>query len=136
MNMLRTKYLAKEAINIKQHTRRVKHFLQRGSRGYDDNTWWHLDYTLAELLVHNLPMLMEKNTGTVMQFFDEEDLQDWEISDAAKARAHLKRREVFSKIYAGMKLYVDNGAPLDKEEQAQVDEALKLLAEYFYSLWD
>jgi hypothetical protein len=130
--------LFKENINPRTHIRSVRRFWQRGRRGYDETTWWSLDYAMADLLVHNLPKLMEKSIGVSMQFFEEDD---WDATTdhwkrGAVGRATARRNRVYQSILDGMKIFVEDGYPFTKEDQKKVDKSLKLLHQYFFTLWD
>lgn len=41
----------------------VKHFIQRGINGYDDTTWWNIDYHLYETLPPMLRKLAKQGIG-------------------------------------------------------------------------
>jgi hypothetical protein len=139
MNRHRALYLVTENINPVTHTRRIRRFWQRGRKGYDETTWWGLDYAIADLLVHNLPRLMKDSVGTSMQFFEKGDFDpkdNWTVTPEGQKRADARRNEVYGKILDGMKIFVDEGYPFSKKDQAKVDEALQLLSKYFFTMWD
>lgn len=139
MNILRLKYRTLELLNPREQGRNVKHFLQRASRGSDDQTWWSLDYAIAQLIVDNLPKLIEKNQGVAMRFYRNGDFKDtthWSTTPAGDARAERRRNDAYTKILRGMELFLAEGGFASKEDQAEIDQALKLLAKYFTTLWD
>jgi hypothetical protein len=139
MNRHRVLYLVKENADPRTHYRNAKHFVQRGRKGYDSQTWWKLDYAIADLIVATLPKLMKDNNGTSMVFFEDGDFKkkdNWNVTAAGQKRAEKRRQVIYGKILAGMKIFIENGSMCTKDEQAQIDEALQLLAKYFGTLWD
>ncbi len=115
--------------NPKEYYRRVKHFIQRGRRGYSDEDVWGLHYHLSEVLyrsltdlrnnIHSYPLdfqssdewkavLDEMIEGFYLDVLDDE----WQIEDIDERMKEYKRRE------------------------RKLQRSLTLLKKYYGDLWD
>jgi hypothetical protein len=132
-------------ISLKQWGREIKWAWQRVFRGWDDTVTWNIDMHLNEVLPQWLRVLRDEGTGFPVCMYDH---ADWlRIVEGAKPEGSTERasgrwRYILSRMIAGF----EAGQKLDQWEwrdenerqqlQAQLDEALKLFAEYYQALWD
>jgi len=135
--------------------RDIKHFIQRGRRGYADCDLWGFDYYLAEIIPKAMKYLKENKMGCPQEYFDEGEENDCERWDVEldkiilgfEAYTHLEDSdyiEVFdlpegeTKTIAGFKVNYDHKINEEKrkmwEDQFQV--GLKVFAHNYGSYWD
>ena len=112
--------------------RKVKWFIQRGSRGYSDcDAWGICDY-----LVNILPKMIEQmrvyQQGVPPEMFRSSD----DRSDESWDRARKKWDKILDEMVVAFSLMEkDFGAELSKEEIKIRNKGVKQLYKYFYNLW-
>lgn len=96
-----------------------RHWWQRRTRGWDDSELWNLDLTFARYIQPRLSRFRE----TTYAYPNGLSMDEW--------RGMLWKME-----RAFTLLSTDDWFPLFEEgKQAEVEEGLKLFAEYYQSLW-
>ena len=134
--------------NPKDRYRDVKHFIQRGRRGYDDTTWWNIDHHLDKILPPMLRKLAKDGIGfhpledtdyEKMQINDDNwraEAKRWEnalLKAANDIEAYYKHDEKdFPKTKKAQEKYI-------RDRQASIEhtkEGMHFVAEHFLSLWD
>lgn len=145
--------------------RRLRWFIQRRRRGFDDRELWGLDFTIAKFILPRLKAFNDFNKMSISPcFFDdpeecEHDDADWELARKNQKNAYDKMELAFfyfldegdnldtgidHKKYPDFQEAHDN---IDKEKwnlyrkemdrrNACIDEGLNLFAKYFGTLWD
>lgn len=92
---------------------------QRKERGFDDTELWNLDRSIARWLLPRLKAFRQDTEGYPARL---ESVKAWE--------------DILDKMILGLDLFVSKDAIMfSKEESDKVDEAMRLLAEYFMDLW-
>ncbi len=99
--------------------RRIKHFWQRKTRGWDDSDLWHLDHTLAKWLA---PRLERFRDVTISRPVDM-PLSEWE---------DILDEMVWTFKFLGSE---DRWSCFDDEEWERVDKGLDLFGKYYRDLW-
>jgi hypothetical protein len=103
--------------------RKIKFFIQRWTRGWDDSETWGLDSTIAKFTLPRLKRFKELKDGIPMGFTE----KSW--------------NETLDKMIFALGLCLDEDRWFEgaKEEQealaARVQEGLELFGKYFRSLW-
>ena len=101
---------------------RIKHFVQRGRRSYDDETWWSLDSHLSAIVIPNVKKLRDGSHGYPSELTPEK----WE--------------EILGKIVDGFEAQEKINWFAEPDEiptlQAAWDEGSKLFIEWYGGLWD
>ena len=145
--------------------RRLKWFIQRRRRGFDDRELWSLDHTIARYVY---PRLKAFNKFSKMSmapcFFADEEKTDWDGPDWAVAKKNQK--DVYDKMEQAFFYILDDGESLesglgeirigdkkvvfpnkdeekwklyrkemDRREEA-IKDGLETFGKYFRTLWD
>lgn len=107
----------------------IKWGFQRMFRGFDDRAYWGLYYEVTKMIVPVLKWMRENKTG--VGYIDslpedatfEQQLEAWYM--------------VYDKMIEGFQIILDDDNYIPTpEEQAKIDEALRLFAKHFLRLWD
>ena len=101
----------------------IRHRRQRARRGFSSYDAWNLDGYLAQMIADSVRWLRENGHGYPSSF---NGIEEW--------NAVLERIEVPLRVWAEQRHDMD----LDEEERwaDRCHEALKLLTEHFFALWD
>lgn len=110
---------------------KIKHFIQRGIRGWSDEDIWGFDYYLISIISPALRRLAQTTIGHPGDL----TITEW--------------KKILNKIADGLEApnkedekYLHEAVDLNKQRILDVraykkqDEAIKLLAKYFLDLWD
>jgi hypothetical protein len=131
-------------IRPKQWLRELRWAWQRVTRGWDDTVTWSIDMHLNEMLPQWLRILRDYGLGAPGCMIDPEDWDDekCKYKPGALERAEARWHDILTRMIDGF----EAGYRLDRFEwqndderkqlEAQLDEALKLFAEYYRCLWD
>lgn len=94
---------------------------------------WNLDVTLAALILPRLIHFRDNHCGTPGCLFEYDD----NFNIINEEEGYRKWEEILDKMVWAFYLYIFVD-PIDQteEQKQQIDEGLKLFAEYFQSLWD
>lgn len=93
---------------------------------------WNLDATLAALILPRLIHFRDNHCGVPGCLFEYDEFGHIKEEDGSK-----KWDEILDKMIWAFYLYISvNSLYWTKEQKQQIDEGLKLFAEYFQSLWD
>lgn len=93
---------------------------------------WNLDETLAALILPRLIYYRDNHYGAPNCLFEYDEFDHIKEEDGFK-----KWNEILDKMIWAFYLYISVDLLCRTEEQEQqIDEGLKLFAEYFQSLWD
>lgn len=108
--------------NIFQRIRRkIRFFIQRNTRGWDDSETWNLDYTIAKFILPRLKRFKLLANGYPAEF---DNIDEWyEIID--------KMIEAFECILSDD--YYD--LRYTEEFEAKINEGLDLFRKYYRNLW-
>lgn len=139
---------------IRSKRQAVKHFWQRGRRGYSDGDVWDMSYYLSRILPEMVKALRENLHSHPMNILDD-GLSLTEFDDKAKAdptysdRCHEAWKDILLKIETGLRVFDENdkmvSADFDSYEDywaaiqannAKFQEAWALMGKHFESLWD
>ena len=145
--------------------RRLKWFIQRRRRGFDDRELWSLDYTIARYVYPRLKVFNKLSKVSIASCFfaDEEKV---EHDDADWAVAKKNQKDAYDKIVQAFFYILDDGESLEsglgevlmsddkvafpnKDEEKWklyrkeidrraevIEEGLELFGKYFRTLWD
>lgn len=140
--------------------RRLKWWIQRRRRGFDDRELWSLDYTFAEFAAPRLRELAKRIHGCPTDLVKNDDVDKacmtWQRHINMMARAFelivldnddidysdVKMVEVGkTKFGTKIKIVVDEEKDklrkrVEKERQEEMDEGLELFHKFFRNLWD
>lgn len=125
--------------------RRIKHFIQRGLRGYSDADAWDAHSYLSEV-VPGLVRSMKKGHGCPSQFFDEKNINNecsrWhsvleEIAQGFEAAKWLDGHNftTFQDTGKGTSKLVTDEEATEKARR-KMNRGLKLFAKHYLNLWD
>jgi len=131
---------------IKRIPMRVRRFIQRGKRGYDEVTWWKLDTVLTDIIIPNLKKLKKRHCGYPGGLTDEkwEEILDdmifaWEfkkriqdsdiLGDARPEESYEKMKEFQDELS-----FITEVPP--EEDYDKYQKGMKLFIKYFDNLWD
>lgn len=109
---------------------KLKHFIQRGIRGWSDDDIWDFDRYLISVISPALRRLAEKNISHPSKLTETE----WKrilnkIADGLEAPGKEEEK------YLHEEVNLKKQAILDEKAYKRQDEAIKLLAKYFLELW-
>jgi len=120
--------------DVRRFPQKIKYFIQRGRRGYDDTSFWSGDTYLAKVIagvlhdladnMHGCPSrgdYMIEEPSSENSWIGEFDFQLWEDD--------LRKNAVLFDQYAESRFDL-------AEEELEIDEALAFFIENFGSLWD
>jgi len=145
--------------------RRIRWWVQRRRRGFDDRELWSLDSTITDFVYPRLKAFNGwEKTGLSGCFFEDPDKMDHDEADWEYA--WTKQKEIYDKIELAFDYMIRNGMDVDSgfdhekysdmndalensdKEQWEVykkeldrrsiviKEGLHLFAEYYHTLWD
>lgn len=102
------------------------------TNGFFFEECWNLDMTLAALILPRLIHFRDNHSGTPSCLLEYDEFDHIKEEDGFK-----KWNEILDKMIWAFYLYISMDFLYWTEEQKQqIDEGLKLFAEYFQSLWD
>lgn len=90
---------------------------QRQLRGFDDRETWSLDNTIAKFVLPRLKRFVSVSNGHPGNITEAE----W--------------KKILRKMVRGFELLADGAWALDDKQHKQVDESMKLFAEWCKALW-
>lgn len=94
---------------------------------------WNLDTTLAALILPRLIHFRDSHCGAPGRVFEYDERGNILNEEAG----HQKWEEILDKMIWAFYLYISvDSCCWTGEQKQQIDEGLKLFAEYFQSLWD
>jgi hypothetical protein len=135
----------------------IKHFIQRGKKGWSSGDWWRFDYYISDIIVECLKQMKEKGHGlpTAIPNKDEKEaLKEWHtilegiiytftiakeiadgdvllIEDSKDRKKQVKYTKHLNKKYPGIPMRV-----LTVKEIKKYKKGWKLLEKWFFNLWD
>lgn len=97
--------------------RRIKHWWQRRTRGWDDSDTWSLDFTIAKFVLPRLKRFREIDFGHPSNTSEEA----W--------------YKILDKMIYAMEFNARDGIITNRKEDKKIQEGNELFGEYFNSLW-
>lgn len=104
---------------IKDWFARIKYTFQRATRGYSDVDLWNVNTYIAKVIADVMQEWLKRGISSYKGSMTEEEWAD-----------------VLVKIQNGFSEYRNHAYSDVELDVAKVDEALALLKEHFYDLWD
>ncbi len=134
--------------------RRIRHFFQRRTRGFDDSVVWGLDYTILEFILPRLKLFREIGQdhswpGAAAIFGFEwgayEGLSDAEQEDLDK-RSQEEWDRMLGKMIRAIELQIEHGGMFlvadekgiyaqSDDLKAEYEEGWELFIKWFHALW-
>ena len=125
---------------------RIKHYRQRGRRGWSDEDAWAIDYWLVKCLIPMLERLEEEKLGIPSSMFKVEDGIEVDSSptDEAYRLAEQRWENVLGEIIYGLKCtkkLQDTDYDYEDEELAvrlskSSRRSFEMIGKYLFNLWD
>lgn len=117
----------------------MKHFIQRGRRGFSDRDMWSADIYLSGVIANILQWYIDNGHGIPMSYRAKDD----EYGEDIEFMSDNRDRE-YAKHIAILKEYNLNGCALDKNWQRkfggvtekQIGKTLRWFSRHFTELWD
>lgn len=119
--------------------KKVKWFIQRGTRGWADCDVWSIDWFLTDIIPEMIDQLKETTQGPPISCYNKNDFDD--IGNPIKGsdkKAQKKWFKILDEISEGFRLTrkSQNYEKLTKKEEQKINRAFKLFKDYYYSFWD
>jgi hypothetical protein len=147
---------------IRDIPRNIKHFIQRGKRGWSSGDWWRFDYYIAEIIVGCLKKMKYEGNGiptwgdnkpeeqAVKEWHDILDNMIYTFETAMKIAdgdleyvpTYVKDKERRRKITKEVCKKINEKYPeypirvLTEEESKKFEKGFDLFKEWFFALWD
>ena len=121
------KYPVLRWLDFPYHFKRVKWFIQRGSRGYADCDWWALSYNLTKVI---LPMLKQMREHSMS------------YPGYGQASTPEKWDALFDEMIEGFELAIRiDDYNFETPDQIKVDvkifeKKMKVFIKWYFHLWD
>ena len=119
---------------------KIKHFCQRGRRGWSDNDWWNMDSYLVEIILPMLKKFKENNHGYPGDLTEEK----WDELLGEMIIGFEAAKRVIDDDY-----YLETGFPEKRfegdvkqwgeaslKDQKIFKQKMKVFIKYFFNLWD
>lgn len=104
---------------MRLNTRSFRFWWQRRTRGWDDSELWSLDFTIISFVLPRLKRFKE----IIISYPGDITPEEW--------------KEILQKIINAFEyLEKEENYPIEDDKIKQVEEAMDLFREYFFSLWD
>lgn len=120
--------------NPRDRSNDVRHFIQRGRRGWADPDWWSVDYYLVTIIP---PMLRKLSEGVSYPGVGEYDTPDkWSkacVEAADDIEAFYKHEEL---SFPDTKEEQDKYFNDKKEAIVRTQKGIRFVADNFFDLWD
>ena len=113
---------------------KVKHFIQRGRRGYDETSHWSADNYLSGVMAGVLNDLADYSHGTPLSedyIIDNSDVSNPEV-DHEKWIAHIRSAADILQRYHDYQF----DSEFDEPTYDEMKEVFDWLGEYWGALWD
>lgn len=137
----------------------IKHFIQRGSRGFADCDCWSIDSYLCEIIPNMLRQLKRNTHGYPANLTEEkwneildkiiagfeagkrlQNMDNWEMNEGNELvttpheeNPHLAR---ISWTNPWSEEQIKHFRELDEKDEKAFDEGMGLFVKFFFSLWD
>lgn len=119
-----------------KYWRPIKFLRQRLTRGWDDSDLWNLDYVIIKFIYPRLKAYRElPPAGTPMH---PTEIQTKGVEKGMSRPLTVEEWDnILKDILLGFELILEEeGYPVDKDKNVQVDKSMSLFHEWFFALWD
>lgn len=115
--------------------RKLKHFWQRRTRGFDNSELWNLDLTIARFIAPRLRAFIDEFNNPIVPVSVGQTgaLKQYDSSKSEEWKAKLE------KMHKAFQLIVDSECAfynLSTEQQIAIEDGLDLFRKHFHDLWD
>lgn len=100
---------------------------QREERGFDDTELWNLDVTIAKFILPRLIAFKEYGHGVPGHIDPDNTLED---------KGEEKWNAILQEMIDGFDIIANDNFSFDKENNLAANQAIKLFAEHYFSLWN